>query len=140
MQFVRMCQRPLVNPALAHEVPGEVIKVEQYCQSHSQHVVNAGVDSQCTHDYVPLAAPWKICWHPKDFPMSPKVDAEVGETPAGFIRWLTMRSRMSRCFYDICDVLRSLTNFGRVRPVQSCVHLQSTSAQCEAVYPHVHPH
>ena len=44
----------------------------------------AEIDPRWTHDYVPSAAPSGIFWHAKDFLMSPEVDAEEGETQAGF--------------------------------------------------------
>ena len=56
---------------------------------------------QWTHEYVPSAALSEILWHAKDFPMSPKVDANAGETQPGFMLWHMMRSRMSQCFYDV---------------------------------------
>ena len=41
------------------------------------------VDPQWTHEYVPSAAPLAICWHAKDFAMSPEVDPDAGETQPG---------------------------------------------------------
>ena len=49
-------------------------------------------DPRWTHEYVPSAAPSEIFWHAKDFPMSPKVYAEVKHQLPGFIQWLMMNS------------------------------------------------
>ena len=57
--------------------------------------------SKLIYEYMHSAAPSGICWHAKDFPMSSEVDAEVGETQPGFIRWLAMHSRMSQWFYNV---------------------------------------
>ena len=58
-----------------------------YGQSFGTQIMQAShcanVDPQRTHKYIPLAAPSGICWHTKDFVMSPKVDLDTGETQLG---------------------------------------------------------
>ena len=67
------------------------------------------IDPQWTHDYVPLAAPSGIWWHAKDFPKTPEVDADAGETQPEFILCLTMPSWMAHCFHNV--FLQSRPNF-----------------------------
>ena len=40
----------------------------------------AEINPQWTHEYVPSVAPPGIFWHAKDFPKTPEVDADAGET------------------------------------------------------------
>ena len=61
----------------------------------------AKVDPRCTHEYVLLASTSQFLLHAKDFPMSPEVEAKVGETQLGFMQWHTIGSRMSQCFHDV---------------------------------------
>ena len=59
------------------------------------------IDPRMTHEYVPSAAHSGIFWHTKDCAKTPEIDAGEGETQPGFIRWLTMHSRMTRFFNDV---------------------------------------
>ena len=59
----------------------------------------------------------------KSFATAHEVAAEAWKTPPSVIRWLKMHLRMARCIYDQSRIWKF---------PHSCVHLCSTSGQCDA--------
>ena len=81
------------------------------------------MDTRTQHENEPLQSHLEIFWHAKDFATAHEVPAWPWETPHVVKQWLKMPSRMTRCVYDESR----LWTF----PF-SCIHLVSTSGQCDA--------
>lgn len=81
------------------------------------------MDTRIQHENEPSQGLRAIFWHAKDFATTHEVAAGAWKTPPAVIRWLKMPSRMARCFYDQSRIWTFSL---------SCVHLMSTSGQCDA--------
>ena len=81
------------------------------------------MDTRTQHENEPSQSHLEIFWHAKDFATAHEVPAWPWETPHVVKRWLKMPSWMTRCVYD----QSRLWTF----PF-SCIHLVSTSGQCDA--------